>query len=450
MPESKGKHLDKDDRHVIEDGIRDGLSAREIARRLKVSPTTVTREVLTNRTVRPPKRKDMSASKRCAKFHDCQRHKDVCEVCLADRRTLSCRRCRTVKCFDHCDELELRMCKKTQSWPYVCMCYTYDRDGCALPKCRYSATEADAASLARRADPRKGISVSPDELERMVETIGPLVRQGQSLEAIWMVHGDEFPVTSRTFYNYIEAGIVDIVNLELPRKVRYKDRKRKKRGDGTPRDRIDRTGRLYGDFLALPEEERLSAVQVDTVLGYRRNSKRILSIHFPRFIFQLYLLLEGGDPGNVVAALDAMEIALGSVGAFSALFGTMLLDRGSEFDDFDGMERSALEPRKKRCRVYYCDAMSPSQKPNCERNHEELRRILPKKRSDFDLLSAWDVAVACSHVNSYPRKVLGGVCPLSLASQVLPEEFLDTFGIERIEPDGVVLKPILLSHVVRQ
>ena len=447
MPESKGKHLDRYDREVIEDGIRDGLTAREIAKRLKVSPTTVTREVLANRTVKPPNRKNMSASKRCARHADCQRHRDVCAVCRSDKRTPTCRRCRTVRCFERCDEFELRMCEKTQRWPYVCTCYMYDRDGCAFPKCRYTASEADAASRGRRAEPRKGISVTPEELGRMVETIAPLVRQGQSLETIWMTHGDEFPVTSRTFYNYIETGVVDIINLELPRKVRYKKRRKKA---GSTRDRIDRAGRLHEDFLALPEEDRLLAVQVDSVVGYIRNTKRILSLHFPRFVFQLYLLLASGDPSQVVAAFDAIEVALGSREAFSLLFGIMLLDRGSEFDDIEGMERSALEPGKKRCRVYYCDAMSPSQKPNCERNHEELRRILPKQRSDFDSLSAWDVSIACSHVNSYPRKSLGGASPIDVASQVFPKEFLDTFGIERIEPDDVILRPTLIPHVIKK
>lgn len=448
MPENKGKHLDKDDRHVIEDGIRDGLTAREIARRLKVSPTTVTREVLANRTVKLPKRKDMTASKRCAKHPHCQRSGDVCAICRSEKRAPACRRCHAAKCFEHCDEFELRMCDKVQSWPYICTCYTFDRDGCALPKCRYSATEADAASRARRAEPRRGISVGPEELARMLEVIRPLVKQGQSLEAIWMAHGGEFPVTVRTFYNYIEAGIVDVVSLELPRKVRYK--KRRKASAEPVRDRIDRTGRLYEDFLALPDGERLSAVQLDTVVGRARNQKCILSIHFSRLIFQLYLLLADGRPSTVVAALDAVEISLGSRDAFAALLGILLLDRGVEFDDFPGMERSALEPGKRRCRVYYCDAMRPSQKPNCERNHEELRRILPKGRSDFDMLSAWDVAVICSHVNSYPRKALGGACPLSLASQVLPEGFLDAFGVERVEPDDVVLRPSLVPHAVKQ
>ena len=32
MPESKGKHLTLEDREVIEDGIRDGLGCRAIAR----------------------------------------------------------------------------------------------------------------------------------------------------------------------------------------------------------------------------------------------------------------------------------------------------------------------------------------------------------------------------------------------------------------------------------
>ena len=45
MPERPGCHLDYDDRCVIEEGIEAGLSASAIARRLEVSPSTVTREV---------------------------------------------------------------------------------------------------------------------------------------------------------------------------------------------------------------------------------------------------------------------------------------------------------------------------------------------------------------------------------------------------------------------
>ena len=47
-----------------------------------------------------------------------------------------------MRCFDFRLDFELRMCEKTEKRPYVCTCCTYDRDGCELPKCRYSVTEA--------------------------------------------------------------------------------------------------------------------------------------------------------------------------------------------------------------------------------------------------------------------------------------------------------------------
>lgn len=48
MPENKGKHLTLEDREVAEDGIREGLGCREIAKRLHVAPSTVSREVKAN------------------------------------------------------------------------------------------------------------------------------------------------------------------------------------------------------------------------------------------------------------------------------------------------------------------------------------------------------------------------------------------------------------------
>lgn len=46
-------------------------------------------------------------------------------------------------------------------------------------------------------------------------------------------HKDEFNVGKRTLYNYVEKGYLDIINLDLPRKVRYK--KRKKNNTNVPK-----------------------------------------------------------------------------------------------------------------------------------------------------------------------------------------------------------------------
>ncbi len=82
------------------------------------------------------------------------------------------------------------------------------------------------------------------------------------------------------------------------------------------------------------------------------------------------------------------------------------LRRGVEFDDWEGMERSCLEEGKRRCRVFYCDAMSSNQKAQAERNHEQLRRILPKGRSGFDELGVCDVAACRRSLNENPRAFL--------------------------------------------
>lgn len=446
MPERKGRHLDCDDRCVIEERVREGRTASSIAEILEVSTSTVTREVRSNRTMRPCRRKAVRPARKCGNYEACRRKRDVCGKCEQRGHRSACRLCTIVDCCEVCDEFEPRVCLRLESWPYVCD-GCEQRGRCDLPKARYDAKRAGEAAAGRRSDSRRGLSVTEEELASMVAVIAPLLKQGLSLEAIWMAHPGEFPVGVRTFYGWIESGTVGIASIDLPRKVRFRPRKRPKEGG---RDRVDRAGRTHDDFLALPGEDRARVVQGDTVIGFGSNRQRILSLHFPRMVFQLYALLPDGGSDKVVSALDAIEAYIGSREAFEAVMGVILVDRGTEFDDYEGMERSILEPGSRRCRVYYCDPMSPGQKPGCERNHSELRRILPKGRSDFDALDATDVAVACSHVNSYPRRSLGGACPVEVARITLPASLLDSLGVERVPPDDVVLRPSLIAHAVKQ
>lgn len=88
--------------------------------------------------------------------------------------------------------------------------------------------------------------------------------------------------------------------------------------------------------------------------------------------------------------------------------------------------------------------MKSGQKGRCEKNHVELRKILPKGTS-FKNLTARKLAVVCSHVNSYGRPSLGGASPYQLAGQVLPADLIDGLGIERIEPKDVTMKPTIVD-----
>lgn len=442
----KRRQMGIDQRDVIAHGLREGWSARRIAASIGVSPSTVTREVRANRTVRErPRRASASLAVRCARYRGCERAGTACPGCRSS--ATRCKHCRTRSCTDSCPDYERKMCPETERWPYVCRPGCLRRRSCSYPKCSYDAPSAQAAHRERLSSSRAGIAITPEELRRLNEVVVPLVRRGQSFEAIWAEHGDELPVGVRTAYSYQARGALEVASIELPRKVRMRPRKKR---EGPGRDRVDRSGRTHADFLALPLAEQARAVQCDSVCGLERNRRDLLSLHLVATGLHIYALKEHASARATVAALDALERASGSRGAFESAFGVVLADRGVEFDDWEGMERSCLEPGARRCRVFYCDPMASNQRARCERDHSELRRILPKGRTDVDALTPWDVAVASSHVNSYPRPGRGGRCPLELASGTVPPGLLGALGIERVPPDEVTLRPTLLPHAVER
>ena len=444
MTATKGKHLSRESRQAIEDGLRAGRSARDIAAAIGVAPSTVTREVRVNRTVSEPRRRvGANLAVRCARYSECQKVGGACEKCST--RLTSCRSCRTRSCIDACPDFELKMCPETSRWPYVCPEGCPRRRTCGYPKCSYRAADADAAYRARLSSSREGVNLTPAELEGMRRIVVPLVRRGQSFEAIWATHADELPCGVRTAYAYQERGLLGLTDLHLPRKARMRKR-RKAKAPG--RERVDRAGRTYDDFRGLPLADQARVVQCDSVEGREGNERDVMSMHVVARAFQVYLLKRHADAASVVGWLDAIERAFGSREGFEAVFGVLLCDRGVEFDDWEGMERSCLDEGERRCRVFYCDAMMSNQRSEAERNHEQLRRILPKGRSDFDALSAWDVAVCCSHVNSYPSAGRGGRCPFELLGDLLPGAVLDELGLARVPADEVTLRADLMPHVV--
>jgi transposase, IS30 family len=444
MPIKTGKHLSKENREVVEDALHAGKSARHIANMIDVAPSTITREVKTNRTVREPKRRHgANLAVRCSNYSDCQKSGSACKKCST--RLTTCKRCRTRNCIDTCKDFKRKMCPTTLKWPYICPANCTKASSCGYPKCRYSAHDADEKYRTRLVSSREGVDISPDELESMKNIVIPLVKQGQSFEAIWINHSDELPCTMRSAYTYQAKGLFDLADPHLPRKARMKKRKRTKEYQ---RERIDRTGRTYDNYKQLSITEQVGVVQCDSVEGYSYNSHDILTLHIVSRAFQIYLYKKHADAASTVTWLDIIERSLGSPEAFSAVFGILLCDRGVEFDDWQNMERSCLVSGKRRCRVFYCDAMNSNQKSQAERNHEQLRRILPKGRSNFDLLNQRDVATCCNHVNSYPSALRQGKCGFELLGELIPKATLSDLGLKQVQADNVVLKPNIVPHAV--
>lgn len=431
MTRKKGKHLTFDDRCEIEEMLAEGESFRAIAKRIGASPTTVSNEVRLNKEIVRCRQLPVKAHARCSRYSECE-ETSLCYECTSS--AAACKRCGKKRCWDRCPNFTRSSCPKLAHAPFVCVC-CHKRRYCTYDKARYKARSAQEVHDARLSLAHSGIACDEHKLAEMVAKVKKLLLQGHSLEAIWAVHGESFPVCVRTFYNYMDKGVMGLANIDLPRKVRYAPRK--KREEGAPKMAME--GRTYSDWLELPEEDRLLTVQMDTVEGARRSTKCILSLHFPTLFFQLYILLPAKTQDCVKAALDAIELYC--EGAFTECFPAILTDRGSEFLDPAKIE-TGLDGTK-RTRVFYCDPIRPGQKGACEKNHVELRKVIPKG-TDLDRLEQQDVAMACSHVNSYVRAGRR-VAPITLARAALPANLLDSLGIEVVLPDDVIMKPGLIG-----
>ena len=343
MPERPGCHLDYDDRCIIEEGIEAGLSASAIARRLEVSPSTVTREVKANRHGRPSRAKAVRPARKCANYDGCRRFRDVCGSCSQEGRRGACRLCGLASCPDLCPDFAPRVCALLDRWPYLCRCDKARRARCDLPKFRYDARKAQESSDGRLVHSRTGISISEEELASMLDAVAPLIRNGLSPEAVWLGLGDRLPVGVRTFYSWMESGVVDVPAIHLPRKVRCRPR-RKRRG-GAPGRALE--GRGYAEFCALPLAEQARAAEMDSVAGRAGSSARILSVHFVASSFQFYLRLPDATSRSVVGDLDMLERALGSPEAFGAAMGVLWIGY-TKLDSFVRAGRVRRSPWRTR------------------------------------------------------------------------------------------------------
>ena len=435
-------HFTIGERRIIEARLNAGASFTAIAAELGVSTSTVSREVKRNRSYVGPSYSVNRFKNDCVHVTNCK----VRGLCGRECGRRSCHACGQPCHTFGCPEYEPRACAIHRKAPWVCnACKVYAL--CPRERVRYASESAQALAAARYSDARSGIDMEPEELERMARTVREGLALGQSIHHIFAVN--DLPASERSFYRYVERSQVPIISLELPKKVRYRKRAAKGGFGKAAHEAAFYQGRTYEDYVAYVQAHGGCArCQGDTVVGARPGRARILTIHRPDLHFQFFVKTADGTARSIVEALDWLERCCvdpkTGESRFEEIFGVMLLDRGSEFDDIEGLERSALaepgaaEPAK-RCHVFFTDPRRPDQKGAAEKNHVELRKILPKGTS-FDHLSAADVADICSRVNSTVRRSLGNETPFARAKRMIPQFVFDNLGLKEIDAHEVRMR----------
>lgn len=428
------KHLSYDDRLNIEKYLKLNFSLSEISRELNRHKSTISREITLRSTTQKVGCYGRNYNS-CAYRFDCALN-EICSEKLCNHKHKFCKFC--ASCNDYCEYFSKESCIKLKSPPYVCN-GCEDRRKCTLTKFIYSAIVAHKDYEEFLVESRVGIESSPEQIKQLDDLIKPLVDNGQSVHHILANNKDIIMVSEKTIYNYIELGALSIKNIDLPRKVRYRPRRKIQRGYKV--DKKCLVGRRYDDFIKFIEQNNdISIVQMDTVEG-RKGGKVLLTIHFVDTSFMLMFIRDSNDAKSVKECFGKIYDAVGP-DCFKTLFPVLLTDNGSEFSDPSSIE--TIQGTEGLTSIFYCYPYSAFQKPEVENNHELIRRVIPKGKS-MDNLTQSDINLLMSHVNSYTRKKLNDQSPYDAFSSRYGFKLINALGITKINPNDIILNPNLLK-----
>ena len=394
MKAKKYKHLSFEDRCVIEEFLNHNFNFTKISNRLQKNRTCISKEVLKHRFLRGT----ASADRPC--------------------------------CFE-------------SKPPYVCNgCDKFNH--CKRQKYSYSSHIAFNEYKQTLITSRTNLNITKEQIVSINEIISPLmIYKNHSVNQVYIEHSDLLPFSKTTFYKYIDLGILNVRNIDLPRKVKWK---LKKEYD-YHKDKVDtsiKVGRFYTDFKDYMEfHPNASIVEMDTVIGTQggKGGNCFLTLLFRQFNFMLIYLMPYKKSVYVNEIFNDLKALLG-IDEFKRLFEVILTDNGTEFSDPESIEFD-MNTGEKICSLFYCDTNCSWQKGSIEKNHEYIRYILPKGTS-FASLTQDDCYLIASHINSTPRLSLNNHSPYNSILLFLGQNNIDKLKIKKIDYNDIDLSYRLL------
>ena len=331
------------------------------------------------------------------------------------------------------------ICPKLLKAPYVCNgCEMKSRSSCKYIRRVYHAKKAQADYETLLTDARTGIPLNKESFYETESIISNSVRKGQHV--FHAIKSNNLPVSTATVYRHIKKGYYTISPIDLPRAVKFKQRKSKQQ-DYVPHG--VKVGRTYDDFLAYVENKPdISRVELDTVIG-KVGGKLILTIHFVSVDFMVGILLNDKTAAEAALRITELKSRLKRSGfKFGDVMPLLLTDNGGEFSCVSAFEKD--DKGNLESHIFFCNPNAPYEKPHIEKNHTMFRDIVPKG-SSFDNFTQETVDLIFSHVNAVKRKQFNGKSAYDLFTFSYSRELAAALGISPIPADKVVQSPSLLK-----
>ncbi len=398
MTTPKFKHFNFEDRYVIQEFLNFNCSFTAIANRLGKDRRAVSKEVFKHRFLKPARNKS----------------KLDCPLVLKP--------------------------------PYVCNPCP-KKSSCKMNQFFYDAGVANSEYRRTLSRERSGLRISTASIAAINDSVAPLmIHKHHSVNHVYSAHPELLPFSKSTFYRYIDVGILNVRNIDLQRRVRFKIKKEYDYSRTFSNDKGIRLNRFYSDFQNyLEHNPNASIVEMDTVVGTQggKGGKCFLTLLFRSFNFMLIFVLPYRRSEFVTHSFEHLKALLGDK-EFSRLFEVILTDNGSEFSDPESIEIST-KTGDRLSSVFFCDPNCSWQKGCIEKNHEYVRYVLPKGTS-FAGISQHDAELLASHINSVPRQSLNNQSPYEAALGFIGKHNMDLLKIQRINNDDIDLTIRLLKR----
>lgn len=206
-----------------------------------------------------------------------------------------------------------------------------------------------------------------------------------------------FTISKTTMYRYIDQGIfMNISMSDLPvgqRKKRYRKTKAKRPPRGTSIEQRPNE---------IAERNSFGHWEMDCVIG-KQTTKNVLLVLTERLTrYEIIYKMPNKKADSVVRCINRLEYKYGK--KFRKIFKSITVDNGSEFSNFEGIERSIYNG--KRTNVYYCHPYTSCERGSNERINRDIRRLLPKG-TNFTPCTDEQIQAVENWINDYPREVLG-------------------------------------------
>jgi len=324
-------------------------------------------------------------------------------------------------------------CELLKQFPFCCNA-CYKRSRCAKEILIYDAYDSNENFEHIKHTCTQGPNLSTNQLDKIDELVSPRIQSGQSIYHV--VNSDkDINVSEQTIRRYIKKGYLHAKVIDLPRTVQ----RRNMDYVVDKRVHVDAkllNGRMYEDYLIYKSAYQEAVfLQINTMIGRRRDKKCILTIFEPKSKLQIGLLVNRNSEAinccllNLIYRLEK---------ANAKFFDAILTDNGSEFKDLPKIEVND-ETGVIRFKLFFCDPYASYQKGGCERNHEFFRYI-KRKGISFDSLTQLELDTIFSNINSYKRRSLNGLTPYQVFKQKFGLNALEELHIHYVEPLKIILK----------